>query len=177
MIAFVSIVTFLGLFSMVPLRKIMIVDFKLTYPSGTATAHLINSFQQRVPTSKVRIRIEKEIATVQTSSKAACMAFKVFIAIAMILGDVISVVVVPIIFHQLKWYYIVVIYVIAPALPFCNAYGCGLTHWSLASAYGKLAIFTIGAWAGASHGGVIAVKINERFGLKGRRTGNINGLA
>jgi len=69
---------------------------------------------------------------------------------------VISVVVVPLIFHQLKWYYIVVIYVIAPALAFCNAYGCGLTDWSLASTYGKLAIFTIGAWAGASHGGVIA---------------------
>ena len=27
------------------LCQIMIIDFKLTYPSGTATAHLINSFQ------------------------------------------------------------------------------------------------------------------------------------
>lgn len=44
MIAFAFVVSFLGLFSLVPLRKIMIVDFKLTYPSGTATAHLINSF-------------------------------------------------------------------------------------------------------------------------------------
>ncbi|KAJ0974349.1 hypothetical protein J5N97_016314 [Dioscorea zingiberensis] len=41
-------------------------------------------------------------------------------------------------------------------LAFCNAYGCGLTDWSLASTYGKLAIFTIGAWAGADHGGVLA---------------------
>ncbi|KAL5081654.1 hypothetical protein RYX36_010075 [Vicia faba] len=39
---------------------------------------------------------------------------------------------------------------------FCNAYGNGLTDWSLASTYGKLAIFTIGAWAGASQGGVLA---------------------
>jgi OPT family oligopeptide transporter len=60
------------------------------------------------------------------------------------------------IFSQLKWYYIVVIYVITPTLAFCNAYGSGLTDWSLASTYGKLAIFTIGAWAGASHGGVLA---------------------
>lgn len=52
--------------------------------------------------------------------------------------------------------YILVIYIFAPPLAFCNAYGCGLTDWSLASTYGKLAIFTIGAWAGASHGGVIA---------------------
>jgi OPT family oligopeptide transporter len=47
-------------------------------------------------------------------------------------------------------------YIIAPVLAFCNAYGCGLTDWSLASTYGKLAIFTIGAWAGASNGGVLA---------------------
>ncbi|KAL5993463.1 putative metal-nicotianamine transporter ysl14 [Asimina triloba] len=44
MIGFLFVVSFLGLFSLVPLRKIMIVDYKLIYPSGTATAHLINSF-------------------------------------------------------------------------------------------------------------------------------------
>ncbi|PNX63732.1 putative metal-nicotianamine transporter YSL7-like protein, partial [Trifolium pratense] len=44
MIAFLFVVSFLGIFSVVPLRKIMIVDFRLTYPSGTATATLINSF-------------------------------------------------------------------------------------------------------------------------------------
>ncbi|GMI70964.1 YELLOW STRIPE like 7 [Hibiscus trionum] len=43
-IGFLFVVSFLGLFFVVPLRKIMIIDFKLTYPSGTATAHLINSF-------------------------------------------------------------------------------------------------------------------------------------
>ena len=62
----------------------------------------------------------------------------------------------PHIFPQLKWYYILVLYVIAPVLAFCNAYGTGLTDWSLASAYGKLAIFIIGAWAGATHGGAVA---------------------
>jgi OPT family oligopeptide transporter len=68
----------------------------------------------------------------------------------------ISTAILPHIFHQLKWYYILVIYIFAPTLAFCNAYGCGLTDWSLASTYGQLAIFTIGAWAGASHGGVLA---------------------
>lgn len=62
----------------------------------------------------------------------------------------------PYIFEPLEWYYVVVIYLFAPALAFCNAYGCGLTDWSLASTYGKLAIFVIGAWAGKSHGGVLA---------------------
>lgn len=69
---------------------------------------------------------------------------------------VISAATLPHIFPHLKWYHIVVMYIIAPVLAFCNAYGSGLTDWSLASTYGKLAIFTIGAWAGASHGGVLA---------------------
>ncbi|KAJ9186835.1 hypothetical protein P3X46_002364 [Hevea brasiliensis] len=68
----------------------------------------------------------------------------------------ISTTILPHIFTQLKWYYIIVIYLFAPILAFCNAYGCGLTDWSLASTYGKLAIFTIGAWAGTSHGGALA---------------------
>ncbi|GMH06861.1 hypothetical protein Nepgr_008701 [Nepenthes gracilis] len=44
MIGFLIVVSFLGLFSLVPLRKVMVMDYKLTYPSGTATAMLINSF-------------------------------------------------------------------------------------------------------------------------------------
>ncbi|XP_052195441.1 probable metal-nicotianamine transporter YSL6 isoform X2 [Diospyros lotus] len=44
MIGFLFVVSFLGLFSLVPLRKVMVMDNKLTYPSGTATAMLINSF-------------------------------------------------------------------------------------------------------------------------------------
>ncbi|XP_061356603.1 probable metal-nicotianamine transporter YSL7 [Gastrolobium bilobum] len=312
MVAFLFVVSFLGLFSVVPLRKIMIVDFKLTYPSGTATAHLINSFHTtegaKVAKKQVRalgkffsfsflwgffqwfftagdgcgfvnfptfglqayqqqfffdfsatyvgvgmicpyiINISLLVggilswgimwplidakkgnwysADLKSSSLHGLQGYKVFIAIAMILGDglynfvkvlgrtlfglynqfckksldtvrpssdstspppslsyddkrrtelflkdqippwfavigyvslaVISIVTIPHIFHQLKWYYIVVIYIIAPALAFCNAYGCGLTDWSLGSTYGKLAIFTIGAWAGASNGGVLA---------------------
>ncbi|CAI9111601.1 OLC1v1011859C1 [Oldenlandia corymbosa var. corymbosa] len=44
MMGFMFVVSFLGLFSLVPLRKVMVMDYKLTYPSGTATAMLINSF-------------------------------------------------------------------------------------------------------------------------------------
>ncbi|XP_076893073.1 putative metal-nicotianamine transporter YSL6 isoform X1 [Bidens hawaiensis] len=44
MMGFIFVVSFLGLFSLVPLRKVMVMDCKLTYPSGTATAMLINSF-------------------------------------------------------------------------------------------------------------------------------------
>ncbi|XP_057967343.1 probable metal-nicotianamine transporter YSL7 [Malania oleifera] len=313
MIGFLFVVSFLGLFSVVPLRKIMIIDFKLTYPSGTATAHLINSFHtpEGAKLARKQVRelgkffsfsflwgffqwfftagdgcgfanfptfglqayknkfyfdfsatyvgvgmicpyiinvsvmlggilswglmwplIEKRKgdwypADVSPSSMHGIQGYKVFIAIAMILGDglynffkvlsrtlsglfyqlrnkdagsalpvgdqsypassslsyddqrrtqvflkdqiptwfaiggyiiiaVISTITLPHIFTQLKWYYILVIYIFAPTLAFCNAYGCGLTDWSLASTYGKLAIFTIGAWAGASHGGILA---------------------
>ncbi|KAJ4974338.1 hypothetical protein NE237_007512 [Protea cynaroides] len=312
MIGFLFVVSFIGLFSVVPLRKIMIVDFKLTYPSGTATALLINSFHtpagaklakkqvktlgkffsfsflwgffqwfftggddcgfQSFPTFGLQafanrfyfdfsatyvgvgmicpyiINVSVLVGgilswgimwplignkkgdwyseTLSASSLHGLQGYRVFIAIAMILGDglynfvkvlsitiisfsketrnkrnevlpvvegnsaaitplsydderrtqmflkdqiptwfavggyviiaIISIVILPHIFHPLKWYYILIIYIFAPILGFCNAYGCGLTDWSLASTYGKLAIFTIGAWAGAAHGGVLA---------------------
>ncbi|KAK9992784.1 hypothetical protein SO802_022487 [Lithocarpus litseifolius] len=288
-IGFLFIVSFLGLFSVVPLRKIMIIDFKLTYPSGTATAYLINSFHtpQGAKLAKKQVRelgkfftfsflwgffqwfytardncgfasfpslglkafdnrfyfdfsatyvgvgmicpyiinisvllggiiswglmwplIEDRKgdwyrADLGSGSFSGIQGYRVFIAIAMILGDglyksnplrfvssapsqlsyddkrrtqlflkdqipimfavggyvaiaAISMATLPRIFHQLKWYYILVIYIFAPALAFYNAYGCGLTDWSLASTYRKLAIFIIGAWAGAAHGGVLA---------------------
>ncbi|KAG6625111.1 probable metal-nicotianamine transporter YSL5 isoform X1 [Carya illinoinensis] len=311
-IGFLFVVSFLGLFSVVPLRRIMIIDFKLTYPSGTATAYLINSFHtpHGAKLAKKQVRalgkfftfsflwgffqwfyhagdncgflyfpslgleaykyrfyfdfstayvgvgmicpyiinvsvlvggilswglmwplIENRKgdwypANLKSDSMFGLQAYKVFIAIALILGDglynflkvlsqtilglshqlltkklsselpvanhssptssqlsyddkrrsqlflkdqiptwfaiggyvaiaAISIGTLPHIFHQLKWYYILVIYIFAPALAFCNAYGCGLTDWSLASTYGNLAIFTIGAWAGASLGGVL----------------------
>lgn len=44
MIGFLFVVSFVGLLALVPLRKIMIIDYKLPYPSGTATAVLINGF-------------------------------------------------------------------------------------------------------------------------------------
>lgn len=79
------------------------------------------------------------------------LALSAYVVIA-----VVSIATVPRIFHQLRWYHVAVSYVVAPVLAFCNAYGCGLTDWSLATTYGKLAIFTVGAWADASDGGIIA---------------------
>ncbi|KAI9074325.1 hypothetical protein K1719_043697 [Acacia pycnantha] len=312
-LGFLFVVSFLGLFSVVPLRKIMIIDFKLTYPSGTATAHLINSFHtpqgaklakkqvkvlgkfftfsflwgffqwfytasddcgfQAFPSMGLKAYKNKfyfDFSTIYVGVGMICPhiinislllggilswglmwplignkegdwypagldennmqgleGYKIFIAISMILGDglynifkvlghtltglyrqiqdkrqknlipvadqnspssphqsfdsqrrtqlflkdqiptwfavvgyvsiaIASIITLPHIFHQLNWYYMLVIYLLAPTLAFCNAYGCGLTDWSLASAYGKLAIFTIGAWAGASNGGVLA---------------------
>ncbi|KAK9275438.1 hypothetical protein L1049_022703 [Liquidambar formosana] len=314
MIGFLFVVSFVGLFSIVPLRKMMILKYKLTYPSGTATAYLINSFHtpkgaklakkqvamlfksfcgsflwaffqwfftagdgcgfSSFPTFGLKAFAQRFYfdfsstyvgvgmicpymvnvslligsilswgimwplieakkgdwyrASLSASSLHGIQGYRVFLAIAMMLGDglfhvvymllqtfrslfahnwkkresssvildmadqssdtqivnydeqrrtefflkdqipnkvafigymilaAISIVTVPFIFHQLKWYHILVAYLIAPVLAFCNAYGCGLTDWSLASNYGKIAIITFSAWVGLGHGGVIA---------------------
>ncbi|KAG5227462.1 metal-nicotianamine transporter YSL [Salix suchowensis] len=122
MIGFLFVVSFLGLFSVVPLRKVFIAT-ALILGDG-----LYNFF--KIPT---------------------WFAVAGYVAIAAV-----STATVPHIFPELKWYHILVIYIFAPALAFSNAYGCGLTDFSLAYSYGTLAIFAIGAWAGASHGGVLA---------------------
>ncbi|XP_020223046.1 probable metal-nicotianamine transporter YSL7 [Cajanus cajan] len=313
MFGFLFVVSFVGLFSIVPLRKLMILKYKLTYPSGTATALLVNSlhtpkgaklakkqvallfksfcgsftfafFQWFVtagdgcgfstfPTFGIQayskrfyfdfsstyvgvgmicpylinvslllgaiiswgilwpwIEQKKGIwysAELPASSLSGLQGYRVFTAIAMMLGDglyhcismllrvayslasqyvkskgssssvkpedvdqnssddnvdtqrrteyflkdeipswvaitgyiilaVISIITVSQIFPQLKWYHVLISYLIAPVLAFCNAYGCGLTDWSLASNYGKVAIIIFSSWVGLANGGIIA---------------------
>ncbi|KAA8547637.1 hypothetical protein F0562_004066 [Nyssa sinensis] len=267
MIGFLFVVSFLGLFAVLPLLKIMIINFKLTYPSGTATAHLINSFHTPQGAKLAKFYFDFAVtyvgmgmicpylvnisllvggilswgimwpliedrkghwypANLSPTSLQGLEGYKIFICIATILGDglynfakvlgrtlfglyhklhdidsgtalpvdgraslvnsslsyddqhrtqlfvkdqiptwfsivgyvtiaIVSIATLPHIFPQLKWYYIVVIYIFAPVLAFCNAYGSGLTDFSSASIYGILIIFVIGAWAGASRGGVL----------------------
>ncbi|KAG9146150.1 hypothetical protein Leryth_015944, partial [Lithospermum erythrorhizon] len=44
LITFLFITTLAGIMALVPLRKTLVVDYKLPYPTGTATAVLINGF-------------------------------------------------------------------------------------------------------------------------------------
>lgn len=83
----------------------------------------------------------------QISTKSSFICYLVF--------AIVSIIAVPYIIPHLKWYHILVTYIMAPLFAFCNSYGCGLTDWSLASSYGKLAIMIFGAWTG-SKGGVLA---------------------
>eukprot|EP00250_Pteridium_aquilinum_P009667 c18842_g1_i1 orf=38-2194(-) len=307
-IAYVFAASFLGLVAVVPLRKILIIDYKLTYPSGTATAVLINSFftprgfkqaQKQIkclgqyfsfsfffslfkwhfsgpqggcgfdkfPSLGMKAYDSKFYfdfnmtyigagmicphvvnfsllfggilswavmwplisrhagdwypVSATGSNLRGVYGYKVFIAIALILGDglynfvrvtflttialyhqhskkavlpsrhndkceydvsadeqkrinfflqdripfkaagvcyvvlgAVSLGVILKIFHEMKWYYVVLSYCIAPILGFCNAYGSGLTDWSFISSYGKLFLFVFSAWAG-KQGGVI----------------------
>ncbi|KAL0403258.1 UNVERIFIED_CONTAM: Metal-nicotianamine transporter YSL3 [Sesamum radiatum] len=299
MIGFLFVVSFVGLLALVPLRKIMIIDYKLPYPSGTATAVLINGFHTskgdkmakkqvngfmkffslsfiwsffqwfysggvqcgfiNFPTFGLRawkqtfyfdfsmtyvgagmicshlvnlsllvgavlswgvmwpLISEKKgdwfAKDVKESSMKSLNGYKVFISIALILGDglynflktlfftvrsmystfnkknlkadnktqtlddiqrnevfiresipmwlactgymffsIISIIVIPIMFPQLKWYYVLVAYMLAPSLSFCNAYGAGLTDMNMAYNYGKVALFVLAALAGKDNG-------------------------
>ncbi|XP_068488920.1 metal-nicotianamine transporter YSL3-like isoform X3 [Phaseolus vulgaris] len=69
-----------------------------------------------------------------------------------ILLSVISITAIPFIFPEVKWYYVVVAYLLAPTLSFCNAYGAGLTDMNMAYNYGKVALFVLAALGGKSHG-------------------------
>ncbi|XVF60009.1 hypothetical protein PTKIN_Ptkin08bG0008000 [Pterospermum kingtungense] len=305
MTGFLFVVSFLGLFSLTPLRKVMVLDYKLTYPSGTATAMLINSFHTNTGAELAGKQVKCLGKYLSVSLVWSCFkwffsgigdscgfdnfpsfgltlfkntfyfdfsptyvgcglicphivnssvllgaiiswgflwpfisakegdwypsdlgsnnfkglyGYKVFIAIAIILGDglynlikiiyvtakemcskstkqsklpivneviglaerrkrdeiflkdriptwfaasgyvalaAISTATIPIIFPSLKWYLVLVSYIIAPALAFCNSYGTGLTDWSLTSTYGKIGLFIIASLVG-SDGGVMA---------------------
>lgn len=301
MTAYLFLACFVGLFALIPLRKILIVDYKLTFPSGMATAVLINGFHTRgdesakkqvggfmrffsvsflwgffqwfytgkeecgfahFPTFGLEAYkntfyfdfsltyvgtgmicphivnlsllfgaviswgimwplIEKHKgnwypADLPESSMRGLNGYKAFISIALILGDglyvftkilfitctsmhrrmrdqnkhlaevndqnkatsdlkqnelflretipfwvaavgyvifgILTVIGVPFIFPELKWYYVIVAYIFAPALAFCNAYGAGLTDFNMAYNYGKVALFLLAAIVGKEHG-------------------------
>ncbi|KAL4279791.1 hypothetical protein GQ457_03G014720 [Hibiscus cannabinus] len=301
MIGFLFVSCFVGLLALVPLRKIMIIDYKLSYPSGTATAVLINGFHTpkgnkiakkqvhgflkffslsfvwaffqwfyaggdtcgfvQFPTFGLKawknsfyfdfsmtyigagmicshlvnlslllgavlswgvmwpliggLKGEWFPATLPESSMKSLNGYKVFISIALILGDglynflkvlfftarsihtrvkvknlntfpddqkqhqvdlqrnelfirenipiwlacagytifsIISIIAIPLMFPELKWYYVVVAYILAPTLSFCNAYGAGLTDMNMAYNYGKVALFVLAAMSGQENG-------------------------
>ncbi|KAA8533916.1 hypothetical protein F0562_031433 [Nyssa sinensis] len=259
MTGFLFLVSFTGLFVLIPLRKILIIDYKLTFPTGMATAVLINGFHTRgdkmakfyfdfsmtyVGTGMICSHIVNLSlllgavlswgvmwpligkrkgdwfpANLPESSMKSLSGYEVFISVALILGDglysfvkiicitlinihgrlrknlnsavvseqeaiddlkenrvfikesiplwvgafgyvlltIISVVAIPFIFPELKWYYVVVSYILAPSLAFWNAYGVGLTDINMAYNYSKVALFVLAALAGKEHGVVAAL--------------------
>lgn len=63
-----------------------------------------------------------------------------------------SVIAIPLMFPEMKWYYVVIAYLLAPILGYCNAYGTGLTDMNMAYNYGKAALFILAAVAGENNG-------------------------
>ncbi|KAF9597661.1 hypothetical protein IFM89_020541 [Coptis chinensis] len=69
-----------------------------------------------------------------------------------ILLSILAIIVIPYMFPELKWYYVLIAYILAPSLGFCNAYGAGLTDINLAYNYSKVALFILAALAGKENG-------------------------
>ncbi|RVW14893.1 Metal-nicotianamine transporter YSL1 [Vitis vinifera] len=289
MTGFLFLVCFVGLFVLIPLRKVMIIDYRLTYPSGTATAVLINVINPEFSLQEAGSGFMKYFSmslfwgffqwfysgkdecgfsqfpsfglqawkqtfyfnfsmtyvgagmicshlvnlslllgavlswglmwplignlkgewfpkNLPDSSMKSLNGYKVFISVSLILGDglynfvkvvffsitsiygrlkhqhqrqrqnlknrcrwaeqgvtgyivfaIVSVTVLPIMFPQLKWYFVLVAYIMAPSLAFCNAYGTGLTDINMAYNYGKVALFMLAALSGKENGVVAAL--------------------
>lgn len=66
--------------------------------------------------------------------------------------SVVAIITIPLMFPELKWYYAVIAYLLAPALGFSNAYGAGLTDINMAYNYGKVALLILAATAGKESG-------------------------
>lgn len=63
---------------------------------------------------------------------------------------VLGIVFIPMIYPPVRWYMVLVAYIVAPLMAVPNSYGTGLTDWDECSMYGKLCLFIFAAWAGAS---------------------------
>jgi uncharacterized oligopeptide transporter (OPT) family protein len=66
--------------------------------------------------------------------------------------SVVAVITIPLIFPEMKWYYAIIAYILAPALGFSNAYGSGLTDINMAYNYGKVALLILASTVGKEHG-------------------------
>ncbi|KAG8065539.1 hypothetical protein GUJ93_ZPchr0004g40532 [Zizania palustris] len=269
MTGFLLSVSFVGLLTLLPLRKVLVIDYKLTYPSGTATAVLINGFHTPQGDKNAKKQVHGFLkyfgisflwsffqwfytggdvcgflqfptfglkawkqtfffdfsltyvgagmicshlvnlsllfgavlswgimwpligkqkgnwysAKASESSMTSLFGYKSFICIALLVGDgiynFVKVIIVTVKSvreksrrrglnnrvadadtlaiddmqrNEVKWYYVIIAYLLAPALGFCNAYGTGLTDMNMGYNYGKIALFIFAAWAGKDNG-------------------------
>ncbi|KAF7018031.1 unnamed protein product [Triticum aestivum] len=70
--------------------------------------------------------------------------------------SVISTLVIPQLYTQLRYHHVAFAYIIAPVFAFCNAYGNGMTDMNIATTYGKVSILIFSSWVGLKDGGVVA---------------------
>ncbi|KAM3369661.1 hypothetical protein ACQJBY_017516 [Aegilops geniculata] len=70
--------------------------------------------------------------------------------------SVISTLVIPQLYTQLRYHHVTFAYIIAPVFAFCNAYGNGITDMNIATTYGKVSLLIFSSWVGLKDGGVVA---------------------
>ncbi|KAL6640852.1 hypothetical protein ACP70R_021975 [Stipagrostis hirtigluma subsp. patula] len=70
--------------------------------------------------------------------------------------SVVSIIVMPQLYPQLRYQHVAFAYLILPVLAFCNTYGAGIADMNIATTYAKISMLVIGSWVGLDHGGVVA---------------------
>lgn len=63
--------------------------------------------------------------------------------------------VIPMCFAAVRWYHVVIGFLMAPLMSLPVSFGMGLTDWDVSSTFSKLAIFLYAAYVGVQAGGVI----------------------
>ncbi|KAM0904575.1 hypothetical protein ACQ4PT_017933 [Festuca glaucescens] len=169
MMGFMFVVSFLGLFSLVALRKVFIPVsvilgdgiyniIKIIYAT---IKEIVNTRSKEGRLPLVWVQDDDGSSKLSSEEKLLNEVFVKDSIPPWLAGSgyvglaAISTATVPMMFPQLKWYLVLSAYVVAPLLAFCNSYGTGLTDWNLASTYGKIGLFIFASWVG-QHGGVIA---------------------
>ncbi|KAF6153709.1 hypothetical protein GIB67_000942 [Kingdonia uniflora] len=147
MTGFLFVTCFVGLLALVPLRKVFI-SIALLLGDG-----LYNFLKIIAATSRISDDKNEDHEELLRNKVFVKERIPVKVAFAgYVLLSVISIIIIPFMFPELKWYYVVVAYILAPSLGFCNAYGAGLTDINMAYNYGKVALFILAALAGKEHG-------------------------
>ncbi|KAE8661642.1 putative metal-nicotianamine transporter YSL6 [Hibiscus syriacus] len=172
MIAFLSVASFVGLFSVAPLRKVFL-SMALILGDGLYNMIkimcLIAKEMCNKRTKESKLPIVQEVINDQSSEglKERRKRDKVFLkdkiptwfaASGYVALAAISTATTTIIFPPLKWYMVLVSYIIASTLAFCNSYGTGLADLNLSSTYGKIGLFIIASLVG-SDGGMVVMSI------------------
>ncbi|KAL6843721.1 hypothetical protein ACP4OV_026292 [Aristida adscensionis] len=70
--------------------------------------------------------------------------------------SVMSTIVIPQLYPQLRYHHVALAYFVVPMVTFCNAYSANITDMNIATTYGRIAMLVFGSWVGFEHGGVIA---------------------
>nr|CAB3447391.1 unnamed protein product [Digitaria exilis] len=161
MTGFLFAISFVGLLNLLPLRKSFLC---VALIMGDGLCHFIkvmvitvNSLHERSNNKHVK-KVKNEDTTAVDDMMKHDEVFNMdsipnwlaYTGYALL--SIIAIIAIPIMFRQVKWYYVVVAYILAPALGFSNAYGTGLTDINMSYNYGKIALFIFAAWGGKDNG-------------------------
>ncbi|XP_078439956.1 metal-nicotianamine transporter YSL3-like [Wolffia australiana] len=128
-----------GLYSFI---KVLIRTFAAIYKGRRGISAKVAPNEEQVP-----LEVAQRNEVFHKESIPNWIAYVTYVAFGV--GAIIAI---PLMFKEMKWYYVVIAYLLSPILGYCNAYGTGLTDMNMAYNYGKAALFILAAVAGEDNG-------------------------